>query len=246
MTENSFGEFDWVRDNVLRVEETIQNACARAGRRRDEVTLMAVTKTVDATRINAALAAGITCIGENRVQEYLGKRDQLCLEGVQTHLIGHLQTNKVRRIVGQVDMIQSVDSEHLAQAISQAALATERGVADVLLEVNIGGEASKSGVPVEKLDSLLETASQLSGIRVRGLMAIPPILQTEAEKRAIFYQMQKLFIDIRGKNVDNITMEILSLGMSMDYAEAIQEGSTMVRIGSAIFGARDYQYNGRN
>lgn len=241
MTVSLCDEFGWVRDNLLRVEENIQNACARAGRRREEVTLMAVTKTVEAARINAALAAGVTCIGENRVQEYLGKRDSLQLEGVQTHLIGHLQTNKVRRIVGQVDMIQSVDSVRLAQAISEAALATERGVADVLIEVNIGGEASKSGVPAEELESLLEAASQLSGIHVRGLMAIPPILQTEAEKRAIFYQMKKLFIDIRGKNVDNITMEILSLGMSMDYVEAIQEGSTMVRIGSAIFGARNYQ-----
>lgn len=241
MTANSSDEFGWVRDNLLRIEENIQNACVAAGRRRDEVTLMAVTKTVDAARINAALAAGVTCIGENRVQEYLSKRDDLHLDGVQTHLIGHLQTNKVRRIVGQVDMIQSVDSERLARAVSEAALATPCGCADVLIEVNIGGEESKSGVPKEQLESLLETVSQLPGIHVRGLMAIPPILQTESEKRAIFYQMQKLFIDIRGKNVDNITMEILSMGMSMDYVEAIREGSTMVRIGSAIFGARDYQ-----
>lgn len=240
MTVNSCDEFAYVRDNLARIEQEIQDACAAAGRRREEVTLMAVTKTVDAARINTAIAAGVTHIGENRVQEFLEKRDGLCLDGVQAHLIGHLQTNKVRRIVGQVDMIQSVDSERLARAIATAAADTERGYADVLVEVNIGNEESKSGVPVGELLPLLETIGGISGIRVRGLMAIPPILQTEAEKRAVFHQMYKLFIDIQGKNMDNITMEILSMGMSMDYVEAIREGSTMVRIGSAIFGKRDY------
>ena len=241
MTANSCDEFSFVRDNLARIEEQIQAACAAAGRRREEVTLMAVTKTVEPARINAAIAAGVTHIGENRVQEFLEKRDDLHLDGVQAHLIGHLQTNKVRRIVGQVDMIQSVDSERLAAAISDAAVHTERGVADVLVEVNIGNEESKSGVPAERLEELLAYVAALPGLRVRGLMAIPPILHTEAEKRAVFHQMYKLFVDIRGKNVDNITMEILSLGMSMDYVEAIREGSTLVRIGSAIFGARDYQ-----
>lgn len=241
MTANSSAEFAYIRENLQRIEENIQNACAAAGRNRDEVTLMAVTKTVSPDKINTALDAGITCIGENRVQEFLEKRDALHLDGVQAHLIGHLQTNKVRRIVGQVDMIQSIDSERLAKAVSDAALATERGCVDVLVEVNIGGEESKSGVPADQLDELLHKIAGFSGIRVRGLMAIPPILHTEAEKRAIFCEMRKLFIDIRGKNVDNITMEILSLGMSMDYVEAIREGSTLVRVGSAIFGARDYQ-----
>ncbi len=241
MTGNSSAEFAYIRENLQRIEEKIQNACAAAGRRREEVTLMAVTKTVTPDKINAALDMGITCIGENRVQEFLEKRDALHLDGVQAHLIGHLQTNKVRRIVGQVDMIQSIDSERLAAAVSDAALKTERGAVDVLVEVNIGGEESKSGVPAEQLDELLHTIAGFEGIRVRGLMAIPPILHTESEKRAIFSQMRQLFIDIRGKKVDNITMEILSLGMSMDYVEAIREGSTLVRIGSAIFGARDYQ-----
>lgn len=240
MTGSSYDECAFVRDNLERIEEQIQAACDAAGRRRDEVMLMAVTKTVDAARINAALAAGITHIGENRVQEFLEKRDALQLHGVQAHLIGHLQTNKVRRIVGQVDMIQSVDSERLARAISDAAVKTERGCTDVLVEVNIGNEESKSGVPAAELERLLTSIADFKGIRVRGLMAIPPILQTEAEKRAVFQQMYKLFVDIRGKNVDNITMEILSMGMSMDYVEAIREGSTMVRIGSAIFGKRDY------
>ena len=240
MMENLSNEFDYIRENLQDIEEQIQRACDAAGRRRDEVTLMAVTKTVSPERINAALACGISCIGENRVQEFLEKRDALHLEGVQAHLIGHLQTNKVKRIVGQVDMIQSVDSEHLARAVSEAALKTPQGCVDVLVEVNIGDEASKSGVPAERLQELLEKISAFGGIRVRGLMAIPPILHSEAEKRAIFSQMRKLFIDIKDKNVDNITMEILSMGMSMDYVEAIREGSTLVRIGSAIFGARDY------
>ncbi len=240
MKENWSTEYAYVRDNLNRIEEQIQNACNAAGRDRREVTLMAVTKTVDAARINAALSAGVTHIGENRVQEFLEKCDDLALQGVEAHLIGHLQTNKVRRIVGKVDMIQSIDSERLARAVSDAAVATDRGYCDVLLEVNIGNEESKSGVPLGELEQLLETAAALPGIRVRGLMAIPPILQTEAEKRAVFEQMYKLFVDIRGKNVDNITMEILSMGMSMDFVEAIREGSTMVRIGSAIFGKREY------
>lgn len=240
MTASLSSEFGYICDNVQRIEEQIQNACIAAGRRREEVTLMAVTKTVSPERINAALACGIHCIGENRVQEFLEKREALHLEGVQAHLIGHLQTNKVKRIVGQVDMIQSIDSERLAQAVSDAALKTPQGCVDVLVEVNIGEEASKSGVPAEELQDLLEKISAFEGIRVRGLMAIPPILSSESEKRAIFSQMRKLFIDIRGKNVDNITMEILSMGMSMDYVEAIREGSTLVRIGSAIFGKREY------
>ena len=241
MTACSCDDTAFVRENLQRIEEQIQAACDAAGRRRDEVTLMAVTKTVDAARINEAIAAGITHIGENRVQEFLEKRDALNLDGVQAHLIGHLQTNKVRRIVGQVDMIQSIDSVRLAQAVSDASLNTERGCTDVLLEVNIGNEESKSGAALSELPALLEATAAMKGIRVRGLMAIPPILQTEHEKRAVFEQMYKLFVDIRGKNVDNRTMEILSMGMSMDYVEAIREGSTMVRIGSAIFGKRNYQ-----
>ncbi|MBR2338979.1 MAG: YggS family pyridoxal phosphate-dependent enzyme [Clostridia bacterium] len=237
MTENQFAE-QRVRDNLLRIEEDLQAACAACGRHREEITLMAVTKTVDAARINAALDAGITCIGENRVQEYLGKRDALHLDGVQKHLIGHLQTNKVRQIVGQVDMIQSVDSERLAQAISETSLKLTGGATDILVEVNIGGEESKSGVDPDQLEDLLWKIDELKGIRVCGLMTIPPIFTSDAEKRAIFSQMRKLFIDIRGKNVDNVSMDILSMGMSGDYVQAVLEGSTLVRIGSALFGER--------
>ena len=241
MTANSFVDERRVLDNLKRVEERLCEACAAAGRRREEVTLMAVTKTVAPSLINTVLDAGVTCIGENRVQEYLAKRDELHLDGVERHLIGHLQTNKVRRIIGEVDMIQSVDSVHLAKAISDAAKLTTRGVMDVLVEVNIGGEASKSGVSPDQLTDLLEEIAAFDGICVRGLMTIPPILHTESEKRAIFYKMHKLFIDIQGKKVDNSSMELLSMGMSSDFAEAVLEGSTLVRIGSAIFGERQYK-----
>ncbi len=237
MKENWSADQLRVRDNLLRIEEDLQNACAACSRKREEITLMAVTKTVDPDRINAALESGITCIGENRVQEFLGKQNHLKLEGVTKCLIGHLQTNKVRRIVGQVDRIESVDSVRLANAISEASL--RLGICtDVLVEVNIGNEDSKSGVSADGLEDLLWEISGFSGLRVRGLMAIPPILSEEREKRAIFSRMHKLFIDIKGKNVDNVTMDILSMGMSSDYVQAVLEGSTQVRIGSSLFGKR--------
>ena len=213
------------------VEQNIAESCVKSTRSIDEVSLLAVTKTVDAERINQAITLGVKQIGENRVQEYLGKKDLLNLDTVQSHLIGHLQTNKVRQIVGQVDMIQSVDSERLANAISRVSV--ERGiVTPILIEVNIGGEEAKSGIAPDRLD--------LQGIKVRGLMTVPPILTKESEKRAIFSKMYQLFVDNRAKKLDNIDMQELSMGMSGDYVEAILEGSTIVRVGSAIFGARHY------
>lgn len=241
MTASWSADQQRVRDNLNRIEEQVCTACAAAGRKREEVTLMAVTKTVAPELIQAVLDAGVTCIGENRVQEYLAKRDSLRLQGVDCHLIGHLQTNKVRRIVEKVDMIQSVDSVRIAKAIADAAKETPRGSMDVLVEVNIGGEQSKSGVAPENLLSVLQEISVFEGIRVRGLMTIPPILQSETEKLTIFSKMHKLFIDIRDKKVDNVSMELLSMGMSSDFAEAIRAGSTMIRVGSAIFGEREYK-----
>ena len=228
-----------VSDNLAYIHQEMVNACNRAGRSIDEVRLLAVTKTVDAERINAAIAAGVKQIGENRVQEFLKKKDDLHLDGVEAHLIGHLQTNKVRQIVGQVQMIQSVDSIRLAQAIDKRS--RELGiVTPILVEVNIGGEEAKSGVAPVDLERLLEEISPLEGIHVNGLMTVPPILEKEAEKRRIFSKMYQLFIDIKDKKLDNIDMQELSMGMSGDYREAILEGSTIVRIGSAIFGARNY------
>ena len=201
--------------------------------------LLAVTKTVDPALINEAIADGITAIGENRVQEFLGKKQELHLEGVRAHLIGHLQTNNVKSIVGQVDMIQSVDSERLALAIGKASQ-TLGITTDILLEVNVGREPQKSGVLPEELEGLLETVSNISGVSVQGLMTVPPILETEYEKRKIFSEMYQLFVDIRDKKLDNINMNILSMGMSGDFTEAILEGATTVRVGTAIFGRRQY------
>ena len=218
-------------DNYRRVKDRVMEAAVKAGRRPEEVRLMCVTKTVEAEYINPVLDDGADLIGENRVQEYLGKKDSLHLDGVEKHLIGHLQTNKVKQIVGEVDMIQSVDSLKLAREISR--------VSNVLLEVNIGNEESKSGVSAEGLDELICGVAQLEGIKVKGLMTIPPICD-ENEARKYFSLMYKRFIDIRDKNLDNIDMEILSMGMSGDFEAAVYEGSNIVRVGSAIFGARRY------
>ena len=236
MTEKLFIETT-IADNLQRIREQIGDACIRAGRNPLDVNLLAVTKTVDPERINAAIRHGVTQIGENRVQEFLKKRDALDLSSVQAHLIGHLQTNKVRQIVGKVQMIQSVDSMRLAEAISKRSV--ELGiVTPILVEVNIGGEEAKSGVSPIDVEPLLTGISSLEGIRVKGMMTVPPILTTEYEKRQIFSKMYQLFVDIREKKLDNIDMLELSMGMSGDFCEAILEGSTMVRIGSALFGER--------
>ena len=240
MTEKlSIEEARLVADNLARVRTAIADACAVSGRKEDEVTLMAVTKTVSAEKINAAIAAGVTDIGENRVQEYLQKREALLLDGVRTHLIGHLQTNKVEKIIGTVDMIQSVDSVRLAHALDAAA--TKKGiVCDVLVEVNVGEEEAKSGVSPSEAIDFVENLCEFSALRVRGLMTVPPISDTEYEKRRYFSILRKLFVDIRDKKSDNRSMDILSMGMSADFREAILEGATMVRVGSAIFGQRQY------
>lgn len=238
MTEKSSVDLV-LADNLSRVQENIHEACIASGRDPRDVRLLAVTKTVDAARINAAIRLGVRQIGENRVQEFLGKCDDLELDGVTAHLIGHLQTNKVKQIVGRVQMIQSVDSLRVAEAIHRCS--EQLGIiTPILVEVNIGGEEVKSGVSPLELERLLYEISPLSGVSVQGLMTVPPILDTEREKREIFSKMYQLFVDIRGKNIDNISMQELSMGMSGDYREAIMEGSTMVRVGSAIFGDRHY------
>lgn len=229
-----------VRDNLQYVEERICAACDSAGRSRESVRLMAVTKTVDTARILEAIECGIDLIGENRVQEYLSKQPALAgAPQVERHLIGHLQTNKVNAIVGQVDMIQSVDSLRLAQLISARSVALGL-VTNILIEVNIGGEEAKSGIAPEELEPLLHQIAPLPGVAVCGLMTVPPILQKEAEKREIFSKMRRLSVDIKDKSIDNIDMRILSMGMSGDFVEAILEGATLVRVGSAIFGQRIY------
>lgn len=226
-----------IHDNIARVRERIENACARSGRSSKEITLLAVTKTVAVERINMAIADGITEIGENRVQEYLQKREALL--PVKAHLIGHLQTNKATQIAHRVAMVQSVDSVRVAEALNAAA--EKHGIMlDILAQVNIGGEESKSGVDPVEAEEFCAALQTFSALRLRGMMTIPPISDTEYKKREYFSRMSQLFIDIRAKNVDNSSMEILSMGMSDDYEEAVLEGSTMVRVGSAIFGKRHY------
>ena len=212
-----------VRENIAR---------AAAGR---DVTLVGVAKTKPGPLVARAIRAGLTVIGENYVQEFRDKSAAGAYEGADVHIIGHLQTNKVKYVAGKVALIQSVDSPALLEAIARRA-AAQNAVQDVLLEVNIGREPGKSGVAPELLDGLLETAAGLPGIRVRGLMAIPPAENT----RVYFEPMYHLFVDNNGKKYDNISMDFLSMGMSDDYEDAIRQGANMFRVGSFIFGPRDY------
>ncbi len=229
---------DEIADNCKRVEERIAAACVRAGRSRQEVTLIGVSKTVEAERVQAAVDAGVTCLGENRVQELCEKQPQI--EGnPEWHLIGHLQTNKVKQVVGKVALIQSVDSVRLAKQIEKVSASMEC-VTPILVEVNIGREASKSGVDASELPELLSKIAEFPHISVQGLMCVPPISDSSDKKRNYFAKMHQLFLDIRDKKLDNIDMRILSMGMSSDFEEAILEGSTMVRVGTALFGRRNY------
>lgn len=217
------------------IRERVNAACAAAERDPSGVTLMAVTKTVDPLLINTAVDAGVTVLGENRVQEFLSKRESY-RKTAEVQFIGHLQTNKVRQIVGLVSMIQSVDSLHLAEAVERAAEA--KGIVmPVLLEVNIGGEASKSGVSPDGLPALLNAVSAFPHLTVRGLMTIPPPQPNPEEQDAVFARMQALFETVR----QQYPVDTLSMGMSGDYESAVRHGATMVRIGSALFGARVYR-----
>ena len=229
-----------VAQNVQKIAQDVREAALQAGRDPSEVQVMAVTKTVDPVLVTAAIGAGITLLGENKAQELCAKYDSYHKDGVQIHFIGHLQTNKVRQIVDKVSMVESVDSIKLAREIARHCAAIGK-VMDVLLEVNIGREENKTGVFPELLPALLEEAGKLEHIRVRGLMTIPPVCETEEEVLQYFSQMRQLFIDIKQKKYDNISMEILSMGMSADYLAAVRCGSNIVRIGTAMFGQRNYK-----
>ncbi len=228
-----------VEENYKRILNDVRETAVKSGRDENDVRLMCVTKTVEAPYINRVLELGADLIGENRVQEYLGKRDDLKLDGVEKHLIGHLQTNKVKQIAGQVDMIESVSSVKLAKEISKVS-ANLGIVTNCLVEVNIGKEESKSGIYIEEIDEVLAEISEMGSIKVKGLMTIPPICDNESEARRYFEKMHTAFIDIKSKNIEGIDMKILSMGMSGDYKAAVAEGSNIVRVGSAIFGARKY------
>lgn len=231
--------FKNIEHNITVIKGKIASAAEEAGRNPDEIKLMAVTKTVEPVLINHAIECGIDLIGENKVQEFLSKKPYLKLDNCKAHLIGHLQTNKVRQIIGEVEMIQSVDSIKLAKEISKRAAAN--GItADCLIEVNIGDEESKTGLDVNLLYETLSEIAVLPAIKVKGLMTIPPICDDDDTLCKYFSKMHKIFIDIKDKKLDNIDMCILSMGMSGDYEAAVRNGSNLVRVGSAIFGPRIY------
>ncbi len=230
-------------ERIAEVRRRIARAAEEAGRSPAEITLVAASKLNGPERVREAFAAGVTVFGENRVQEFVEKDARGAYAGAQVHIIGHLQRNKVKFVAGKVALIQSVDSPELLAAIHRRC-AAENKRQDVLLEVNLAGEASKTGCPPERLEELLEAAGGFSSVQVRGLMAIPPIYEKSVETRAYFAQMRELFVDIRAKKYDNISMAELSMGMSGDFEDAIREGATMVRIGTAIFGARNYGPHG--
>lgn len=236
MTARSLSDIEY---NYRMINERIAEAALKSGRKREDITFLAATKTVDADTINHAISLGLDHIGENRVQELLVKYNDYDLSKCSLQFIGHLQSNKVRQIVDKVDLIQSVDSVKLANEISKQSLKINKTM-DVLVEVNIGREENKSGVMPEMLEELLCQIAEMDGISVKGLMAIPPICDTSQKISKFFHNMNNLFIDISQKKIDNISMTILSMGMSSDYYEAILEGANMIRVGSSLFGERNY------
>lgn len=232
--------FSAIEENLKIINEDIANAAVISGRKPEDINLMAVTKTVESKFINHAIKNGIKLIGENKVQEFLLKKDELALENCKPHLIGHLQSNKVKKIVGFVDTIQSVDSVSIAKEIGKRSV--EAGITTkILLEVNVGNEDSKFGFAAEELFEKACEISEINGICIDGLMCVAPICEKDSEIRAIFSNMHRMFIDIGAKKIDNINMNVLSMGMSGDYKQAIIEGANLVRVGSAIFGARIYR-----
>ena len=244
MTEKSLSEreerFRDVEENYREIREKIAEAARKSGRAPENITLLAATKTVAPELINHAVSLGLDHIGENKVQELTDKYDAYDLAHCELQFIGRLQTNKVKYLIGRVSMIQSVDSEKLASEISR--LSVKSGlVTDVLIEVNIGEEENKSGVLPEALEELLKKIAPLPGIRVRGLMAIPPAGAPERETMNYFLRMNQYFVDIMAKKLDNVAMDYLSMGMSSDYSLAIQAGANLVRVGTALFGPRNYQ-----
>ncbi len=228
-----------IAENVAAIRQRINDAAFSCGRDPKDILLCAATKMNDANAVRQAIAAGVDCCGENRVQELTAKLAENAYAGKPVHFIGHLQTNKVKQVVGKVDLIQSVDSLHLLGAIEREA--ERQGLTqEVLLEVNIGGEASKSGFAKEEILPAVEKMASFSHIFVRGLMTVPPICQEVAESQDFFSEISALSVDIRRKKYDNVSVDILSMGMSGDFETAIRCGSTMIRLGTAIFGPRDY------
>ncbi len=228
-----------IAENIAAIRANMTAAAIAAGRNPDEILLCGATKMNGAEAVREAIAAGIDCCGENRVQELTEKMGQDAYRGAPVHFIGHLQTNKVKQVVGKVDLIQSVDRMNLMEALEKEA-ARQGIVQNILLEVNVGREESKSGFLPEQLHQVLENMEQFSHLKVKGLMAIPPVSHFEGENRRYFKEIYQFSVDISRKKYDNVDMDCLSMGMSGDYADAIACGATMIRIGTAIFGARPY------
>ena len=228
-----------IAENVAAIRAAMESAARDAGRDPKEIKLCAATKMNDAAAVRQASAAGVDVCGENRVQELTQKLGENAYVGAPVHFIGHLQTNKVRQVVGKVDLIQSVGSLHLLEAVNKEA-ARQNLRQDILLEVNIGEEAAKTGFAASEILPLIDKIDSFSNICVRGLMAIPPISENPGDNSKFFLKMREIYVDIRAKKKDNVLVDCLSMGMSGDYLDAIRCGSTMVRIGTAIFGERHY------
>ena len=225
--------YSYVDENLKLIRENVGEAAEKCGRKAEDIRIMAVTKTVAPEIVNHAIELGLDLLGENRVQEYLSKAE--AYSPAEIHFIGGLQTNKVKYIIESVSMIQSVDSLKLGTEIDR--LAAKHGrVMDILCEVNIGGEESKGGVAPDKLRELIAQLAQLKNIRIKGLMTIPPPSQSDV----FLGRMQELYNDLRDNKIEDADMQVLSMGMTHDYAEAVKYGSTLVRIGTGLFGARDY------
>ena len=228
-----------ITENVKMIKQRVAEAAVRSGRVPEDVRLCAATKMNDAARVREAVEAGVDICGENRVQELTEKFEQGAYTGCPLHFIGHLQKNKVKYLIGKVQLIESVDCMELLEAIDKKA--KSMGLTqDVLLEVNIAGESAKSGFAPEEIPAAIAFAGGLEAVRVRGLMAVPPICACGEENRPYFARMNQLFIDNGEKKYDNVHMDFLSMGMSGDYMTAIECGANMVRLGTAIFGPRDY------
>lgn len=229
----------YIKENISSIRKKIAQAAEKSGRKEEDITLVAVTKTVDIVKMKEAIECGLIDLGENKVQEIQWKYEELG-QDYNWHLIGHLQTNKVKFIVDKVKLIHSVDSEKLALEINERASKINKCI-DILLEVNISGEESKFGLKPEDVVGVIERIHNLANIRVRGLMTIAPNVENPQDNRIYFKNMRKLFIDIENKKIDNVSMDYLSMGMTNDYEVAIEEGANMVRIGTGIFGERIYK-----
>ena len=227
-----------VTENLRKVEKKIESACTRAGRDRNDVTLIAVSKTKPVEMMREAMQCGIVTFGENKVQEIVEKQKELT-EPLDWHMIGHLQRNKVKYLVGKASLIHSVDSIRLAEQIEKEYAKADE-IANILIEVNMAQEESKFGITSEETEQLVREIAKFPHIRIKGLMTIAPYTDNPESNRVYFRNMKKLSVDIENKNIDNVSMSVLSMGMTGDYQVAVEEGATLVRVGTGIFGERNY------